>query len=433
MRLFRRSALAAAALLVFGCTTQPAMFAPGPAAPFNFQGQSRPVSAKLVEYSGNFQPTFENSFLSMRPLVQSGYTVLKVRYSNQQQINQLNEIGMDVWMVTPQHVLGQVNDEVFQRLQDSRLPFELISPERGVSAANTFDPQYHTYDEMLQKLRSVTQRHSQIASLHDIGDTWEKTQGQANRDIWAVRLSGQGNPDQKPGILFLGNHHARELATVEIPLLLIDLLTENYGKDPDITRLMDTRDIWLVPMVNPDGHILAEQGQNWRKNTHVHGRHRGTDLNRNYSYQWGGGGASTSPSSDTYRGEAPFSEPETQAVRNLLTSRRNLKVMMSYHSFSNLILWPWGYTTQRVPNAKLVEIGQKLGQMTGYRPQQAADLYVASGMTDDFTYGELGLYSYTTEIGSWGDGFDPPYSRVKDFWNENRDAALYLIDMAGKL
>jgi len=430
MSIFRRAAIASTALLMLGCSVQPNVFSPRPNQ--MLRAQSGPVNAKLIEYSGHFEPTFQNSFLSMRPLTRNGNTVIKVSYTQAEQINQLNEIGMDVWMVTPHHVLGQVNDEVFQRLQDSRLGFELISPERGVSAANTFDPQYHTYDKMLAKLRAVTQRHSQIASLHDIGDTWEKSQGKANRDLWAVHISGKGNASQKPGIVFLGNHHARELVTVEIPLLLIDLLTENYGKDPDITRLLDTRDIWIVPMVNPDGHALAAQGQNWRKNTHEHGRHRGTDLNRNYGHQWGGAGASTSPSSDTYRGEAPFSEPETQAVRDFIKARPNLKVMMSYHSFSNLILWPWGYTKQRVPNPKLIEIGQRLGQMTGYRPQQAADLYVASGITDDYTFGELGMLSYTTEIGSWGDGFDPPYSRVKDFWNENRDAALYLIDVAGQ-
>ncbi|MGV3523569.1 MAG: M14 family metallopeptidase [Candidatus Sericytochromatia bacterium] len=430
--LLRRLSLAATAgLMMLGCSVQPGGLAPRPNAAL--QAQSRASNDKLAAYSPNFEPTFQNSFLSERPLGRSGNTVVKVSYTNSQQVDQLNAIGMDVWMVTSRHVLGQVNDEVFQRLRNSRLRFELISPEVGVSARNTFDPQYHTYDEMLAKLRAVTSKHARIASLHDIGDTWEKTQGKANRDLWAVHLSGQGVAEQKPGIVFFGNHHARELATVEIPLMLIDLLTEQYGKDPEITRLMDTRDIWIVPMVNPDGHILAERGDNWRKNTHRHSGAVGTDLNRNYGFQWGGGGASTSPSSDTYRGEAAFSEPETQAVRDFILGHKNLKVLMSYHSFSNLILWPWGYTKQRVNNPKLVEMGMKLGQLTGYKPQQAADLYVCSGTTDDFSFGQLGIISFTTEMGSWADGFDPPYSKVADFWNENRPAALYLIDQAGKL
>ena len=383
----------------------------------------------------NFEPTFQNSFVSRRPLARTGNSIVKVAYQNNAQASQLAELGMDIWMVTPKYIMGQVNEEVFQRLQMSRLNFSLISPERGISAKNDFDPQYHTYDEMLAELRQVAQQYPQLAKLHDVGDTWQKVNGEGNRDLWAMNITGPGDGSQKPGIVFFGNHHARELVTVEIPLILIKHLLENYGKDPRITELLNTRDVWIVPMVNPDGHIEAEKGANWRKNMNKNdgNRYRGVDFNRNYGHKWNTGGSSNSPSSDTYMGKAPFSEPETQAVRDFVKSRPNLKIMMSYHSFSNLILWPWGYTKQRVNNPKLVEMGTKLGQLTGYTPQQAADLYVASGITDDFTFGELGLMSFTTEIGSWGDGFDPPYSRVAQFWNENREAALYLIDSAGKL
>lgn len=424
-----RLGLVSMALLI-GCTTQPLLTQRQAPAP-----QLQANNVKLQEYRPDFMPTFQNSFMRTKQLVRTGNTVIKVAHTNPQQVDQLNELGMDIWMVTPKYVLGQVNEDVYGRLAASRLQFEHISPERGITAKNTFDPRYHTYDEMLAELQAVAAKHPQIASLHDVGDTWEKTQGQANRDLWAIHISGKGNAAQKPGILYMGNHHARELATVEIPLLLIKHLTDNYGKDPQITQLIDTRDIWIIPMVNPDGHIKAEQGQNWRKNNRVNegSRYRGVDLNRNYGYKWNHGGSSSRPSSDTYHGTGPFSEPETQAVRNFIDQHPNLKIMMSYHSFSNLILWPWGHTRERNTDAKLLEIGNTLGKMTGYRPQQAADLYVASGITDDYTYGVKGLISFTTEIGSWGDGFDPPYSKVSQFWDENRGAAIYLLDMAGKL
>lgn len=425
----RRVALAASALLL-GCTAQP-NFAPRANGPI--QAQSAARNPKVFEQTAAFEPTFQNSFLRNGPLARTGNTVIKVAYTNGDQVSQLGNLGMDLWMVTPRYALGQVNEEVLKRIQGSRLRYELISPEVGVSARNDFDPAYHTYEEMVAELKGVAAKHGKIASLHDIGDTWEKTAGKANRDIWAIHLSGQGVPEQKPGIFFVGNHHARELATVEIPLMLINHLTENYGKDPEITRMVDTRDIWIVPMLNPDGHILAEQGANQRKNTHELGRYDGVDLNRNYGYQWGGGGADSSPSGETYRGEKAFSEPETQAIRNFFTSHKNIKLSMSYHSFSNLILWPWGFTKQRINAPKLVEIGMKLGQMTGYKPEQASDLYICSGVSDDYLFGEFGIPAYTTEMGSWGDGFDPPYSRVAEFWNENRGAALYLIDQAGKL
>lgn len=421
-------AVASLALLV-GCNAAPQGFAPANNA--NVRANSAPQLSTMA----NFEPTFQNSFASRRSLARTGNSIVKVAYQNNAQVSQLAELGMDIWMVTPKYIMGQVNEDVFQRLQMSRLSFSLISPERGISAKNEFDPQYHTYDEMLAQLRQTAQQYPQLAKLHDVGDTWQKVNGEGNRDLWALNITGPGDGSQKPGIVFFGNHHARELVTVEIPLILIKHLLEGYGKDPRITELLNTRDIWIVPMVNPDGHIEAEKGANWRKNMNKNdgNRYRGVDLNRNYGHKWNTGGSSNSPSSDTYMGKAPFSEPETQAVRDFVKSRPNLKIMMSYHSFSNLILWPWGYTKQRVNNPKLVEMGTKLGQLTGYTPQQAADLYVASGITDDFTFGELGLMSFTTEIGSWGDGFDPPYSRVAQFWNENREAALYLIDSAGKL
>lgn len=425
---FRSFALATAALLM-GCSLQPNF---APRANVGVQSQSA-TDQKAFEQSAAFEPTFQNSFVSKRQLIKTGETVVKVSYANNDQVSQLSSLGMDIWMVTPRYVLGQVNDDVLARLRGSRLAFEMISPEVGVTARNSYDPKYKTYEQMLADLQGTAAKYPQLASLHDIGDTWEKTQGKANRDIWALHISGgQAPAESKPGILFVGNHHARELVTVEIPLLLIHHLLDNYGKDPEITRLVDTRDIWVIPMLNPDGHKLAEQGENQRKNTHEFGRYDGVDLNRNYGFQWGGGGADSSPSGETYRGEKAFSEPETQAIRDFAIAHKNLKLSMSYHSFSNLILWPWGYTKQRINAPKVVEIGNTLGKMTGYKPEQASDLYVCSGVSDDFLFGSLNIPAYTTEMGSWGDGFDPPYSKVAAFWNENRGAALYLIDQAGK-
>lgn len=426
----RYASLAAAAVLM-GCSLQPNL-APRASAPVQLQSQSAVANTAAFEQSAAFEPTYQNSFISKRKLMKTGETVIKVAYTNNDQVSQLSSLGMDIWMVTQRYVLGQVNDDVLNRLRGSRLNFELISPEVGVTARNDYDPKYHTYEQTVADLREVTARFGNIASLHDIGDTWEKVNGKSNHDIWAVHISGKGQPEAKPGILFIGNHHARELVTVEIPLLLIHLLTDSYGKDPEITQLVDTRDIWIVPMLNADGHKHAEQGENWRKNTHELGTYDGVDLNRNYGFQWGGGGAATSPSGETYRGEAAFSEPETQAIRDFAISHKNLKMSMSYHSFSNLILWPWGYTKQRINAPRLVEIGKTLGKMTGYTPEQASDLYICSGVSDDYLFGQLGIPAYTTEMGGWSDGFDPPFSKVADFWNQNRGAALYLIDQAGK-
>jgi carboxypeptidase T len=375
-------------------------------------------------------------FLENRVFEETGNTIIKVYYTNKKQISTLNELGMDVWMVQKDFVIGQVPQDLLDRIKKTSLKVEMLSPKEGFSARNTFDPQYLTYDEMLVKLRQLEEQYPNIAKLFDIGDTWEKTKGIANRDIWIMRITGKNENTKKPGIIFLGNHHARELVTVEIPVRLIEHLLSNYGKDPDITNMVDTTEIWIAPMINPDGHTLAEQGANWRKNKNTNkdisaNARMGVDLNRNYGYKWASGGSSSDTGSETFHGKFAFSEPETQAVRDFIKSKSNLKIMMSYHSFSNLILWPWGWTNAAPPDAnKIITIGKKLGAMSGYKPQQAAELYIASGITDDWTYGELKILSYTTEIGSWADGFDPPYSKVDKFWKENLPNALYLIKLA---
>lgn len=379
----------------------------------------------------------DKGFLAAKNFNETGHTIIKVFYTNRKQVSTLNELGMDVWMVEDNFVIGQVAEGLLNRVKKTNLKVEMLSPKEGFSVLNEFDPAYHTYDELTAELKSISAKYPNLVKMDSIGKTWETIKGKANRSLWSMRITGKGNPDSKPGIVFFGNHHARELVTVEIPLMLIKHLLDNYGKDADITNMLDSTDIWIVPMVNPDGHTLAELGNNWRKNKNDNkdvspNAGLGVDLNRNYGHQWNTGGSSDDTRSDTYHGKAPFSEPETQAVRDFMKGQKNLKIMMSYHSFSNLILYPWGWTKSPTPDAaKFTTIGKKLGAMSGYKPEPAADLYIASGITDDYAYGQLKMLAFTSEIGSWGDGFDPPYSKVAQFWKENLPNALYLIKLAG--
>lgn len=408
------------------------------------------ISALAVACSNNVQQeeifpnqvealSSEKGFLTSRNFTETGYTILKIFYTDKKQLTSLNELGMDIWTVQDSFVIGQANGKVMERLKKNlSLKIEMLSPKEGFSVRNNFDKGYHTYEQTVTELRDLSSKYPTLSKLYDIGDTWEKKKGLANRDIWAIQLTGKGDGSKKPGIVFFGNHHARELVTVEIPLKLIKYLLESYDKNPDIKNMLDTTEIWVVPMVNPDGHTLAEKGQNWRKNKNDNkdigpNETLGVDLNRNYGYQWNTGGTSDSTSSDTFHGKEAFSEPETQALRDFMTTHTNLKVMMSYHSFSNLILWPWGWSNNGTPDAKKFEtVGKKLGANSGYKPEQASALYIASGITDDWAYGKLKMLSFTTEMGSWGDGFDPPYSKVEQFWNENMPNALYLIKLASE-
>ena len=390
-----------------------------------------------------------DTFIRFKKFVKGPNTLISVK-ADRQAFTKLSEDGFDIFGIKDGYAVGEAAPSLMQKLKSSQTQWNLIGPGEGYTIQNNFDTSYHTYETMLASLQDMEKKYPKIAKLYDIGDSWEKTKGIANRDIWMMHITGKGDGSQKPGIVFFGNHHARELVTVEVPLLLIEHLLSNYGKDPEITKLVDTREIWIAPMVNPDGHAKAEKGRDQRKNTNssympssssalsdvdtqeLRDGGIGVDLNRNYGYKWGTGGSSITPSSATYMGPKAFSEPETQACRDFMQGHKNLKMMMSYHSYSNLVLYPWGCsTTPPKDDAKLTAIGKKLASFNGYEAEHSSDLYIASGITDDWSYGELGIFSFTTEIGSWEDGFDPPYSKVAKFWNENRPGALYLIQAAG--
>ncbi|MGC9358680.1 MAG: M14 family zinc carboxypeptidase, partial [Anaerolineae bacterium] len=195
-----------------------------------------------------------------------------------------------------------------------------------------------------------------------------------------------------------------------------------YDVDPDITWLLDYHEIHLLLQANPDGRKQAEDGYSWRKNTNENycsptSIYRGADLNRNYPFQWGCCGGSSDYSCDlTYRGPSPASEPETQAVldyvRGQFPDQRGddldaaappdaTGILLDLHSYSELVLWSWGFTYDPAPNGTALQtLGRKFAYFNGYEPSQSTGLYITDGTTDDFAYGELGLAAYTFELGT---------------------------------
>jgi hypothetical protein len=276
----------------------------------------------------------------------------------------------------------------------------------------------------------------------------------------------RSKPGPKPVFFLMAAIHARELTTSEIAMRLVDHLLDNYGADGDATWLLDEHQVVVVPVVNPDGRVVAERGFLQRKNTNhtsggtcssppSSGNQFGVDLNRNYAFQWGVVNAPTEPPcGQTYPGPRPASEPETQAIQDLVASlfpdQRGpgdsdaappdaTGIMLTLHSFGNLVLWPWGYTGTKTPNATELElIGRRLASYNGYTPQQSINLYPTSGTTDDWSYGELGIASFTFEVGRAGGpcgGFFAPYSCLDEgeggfFWQRNLPALLYAARIA---
>lgn len=304
----------------------------------------------------------------------------------------------------------------------------------------TNDAKYHDYAETVAELRNLNMKHADITRLQSIGKSHE------NRDIWAIHINT--NPDAlqrgasgKPGVLFMGAHHAREHLTVEMALMLAQHLLDNRSNE-QIARLLDTRDIWIIPMVNPDGaeyDISTGRYKMWRKNrrNNKDGNY-GVDLNRNYGFKWGTGGSSNQTSSDVYMGPEPFSEPETRAIRDFVRERTNAKVLLTLHTYSELVLYPWGHSYDAIGNARDQAVFQTMARtMAGwnkYTPQQSSDLYIASGDTTDWAYGELGMFAFTFELSpkdAWGGGgFYPGAGMIDKAFQDNLRPFMYLIEVA---
>ncbi|MEO5971114.1 MAG: M14 family metallopeptidase [Bdellovibrionia bacterium] len=303
----------------------------------------------------------------------------------------------------------------------------------------TEDARFHTYDQLLAALKELQLKNSDISTLQSIGKTIE------GRDIWALHINTSpdaltSDSSNKPGVIFMGNHHAREHLSLEIPLMLSQYLL-GHRRDPHISQMLDARDLWIIPMVNPDGaeyDIATSRYRFWRKNRRNNEDGTfGVDLNRNYGFEWGTGGSDTETSSDVYMGSEPFSEPETQAIRDFVEKHLNAKILLTFHTFSELILYPRGHSYDKIPTPDdqmtFEKMAKTMAQWNHYTPQQASDLYIASGDTTDWAYGKHGIFAFTFELSPsdmMDGGFYPGAKIIDRVFRDNLQPCLYMIDLA---
>ncbi len=305
------------------------------------------------------------------------------------------------------------------------------------------DSGYHNYQEMTAETATIAANYPSIVSRSSLGRTYQ------GREIWALKVSDNVSSDEaEPEVLFTHNQHAREHLTVEMAMYLLNELTTKYASDARIRGVVDSREIWIIPSINPDGSEYDVSTGNyamWRKNRQptAGSSSIGTDLNRNWSFQWGCcGGSSTTPSSETFRGPSAFSAPETQVVRNFVQSRRiggvqQIKTGIDFHTYSELILWPYGYTTADTTTTMTADVrntfaslGQDMATTNGYTPEQASDLYIADGTIDDWLWGAEGIFGYTFEMypKTSSPGFYPPDEVIPAETSKNREAVLRLLE-----
>lgn len=300
---------------------------------------------------------------------------------------------------------------------------------------------YHTYSE---GMAAINQLHADFPSI--VGTPFSIGTTLGGNTIWAFKVSDNPGVDEnEPEVLFGAYIHAREAITIEVLLHFLEHLTDNYGTDSRVTDIVNGRELWFIPFINPDGVLYNEStnptgGGMWRKNRRNNGGSYGVDLNRNFGYQWGYDNVGSSPtaSDDTYRGPSANSELETQALRNFVNAH-SIVAMQSYHSYSNLMIYPYGYADIQCEepwHTGYVAMTDMLSAGNGYSCGTAWELlYNTNGDAVDWGHGATTehsrIMSITTEVGSGSDGFWPAESRIPALVAENLEPNLLFAEIAG--
>lgn len=280
---------------------------------------------------------------------------------------------------------------------------------------------YRTVEETDNEMAVLAAAYPNLLSMQTVGQSWQAGNGSPGYALRVAIATNHSRPGPKPALFLLSSIHAREYTPAELSTRFIEDLVLGYGRDPEATWLLDHHEVHALLQGNPDGRKRAETGLSWRKNWNPtycgSGSWPGVDLNRNFPFEWGQhGGSSGAPCDQTFRGPTAASEPETQAVvdyvRALYPDLRGPAlddpapddtqgIFIDIHSFSRLVLWPWGFSDLLPPNsAGLANLGRRLAWFNNYTAEQAIGLYATDGTTDDFAYGELGVPAYTFELGT---------------------------------
>ncbi|MDD4856810.1 MAG: M14 family zinc carboxypeptidase [Candidatus Krumholzibacteria bacterium] len=378
---------------------------------------------------------------------QPATSVVRVKLTKEVSQRALLERGVDIMHIYPDGRADlAVNDEQLDWIT-SKGPLVAVLERIDLAAPAALDANlglYYTYAEMTAAFDSLADAYPSLTLLDTLGTSYE------GRSIVAIKISDNAASDEsEPEVLMMGCHHARELMSVEVPVRFAKYLLDNYGIDDRATALVDGREIWIVPMINVDGHVYVENNHSgssvnwWRKNRRPNSDGSfGIDLNRNYGYNWGYDdiGSSPEPSSVIYRGTMAFSELETAAVRDFCAAHE-FAVSLSYHSYGELILYPWGYAALNTPDDDIFSaLGDSMAQGNDYLAGNAASgaIYITNGDSDDWLYGDRetkgAVYGFTVEVNSWDEGgFSPAESLIMPTFDKLLGLNLTLIDLADDL
>ena len=384
-----------------------------------------------------------------------GKQIVQIDVPDEATINQLLDDGLDAlacrpapgvspWVVDADdlRLLGAMGLSTTLLIEDLAAYQAAKNAERlairgshgNMRGLDSFYDDFRTLPELNNRLDQILSDHSDLATGIMIGLSHE------GREIRGVVLNAGGG--DKPAVLFNGCQHAREWISPMTTINIADSLADGYGTDPTITALLDKVEVIVIPVVNPDGfeYTYAAGGYRfWRKNRRNNsGSCEGVDLNRNWDADWNGGeSTSTDPCSDVYVGPGPMSEPEVSALGDYCIAHGNIRAQIDFHSYSQLVLEPRGYTTAPPPDwDELHALGGSISDAiaavhgVNYTHDNPCNiLYCASGTLIDWPYDSYGALSFTIELRpSSSGGFDPPPSEIAPCAEENFEGVLALME-----
>jgi murein tripeptide amidase MpaA len=392
---------------------------------------------------------------SAKPGPYNGHKLVRVEVRNAAELMRVNQIVTNVWdcvigvgplsvQVTPEQEAALVGLGLEPRVLVADVQRLLDAERAQIDAARVGNDiawfsTYRTLTEINTRVDQLAATSGGIATTFSIGTSVE------GRQIRGIRFSAPdqpGNPrSSRPAVLVHGGQHAREWVNHMTTTFVADQMLEKYlTGDPRMAAILSRVEMIVIPVVNPDGYEFSWTAGNrlWRKNRRPNaGGTIGVDLNRNWGFQWGGEGASTNPGNDTYRGPSAFSEPETSAMRDFVIANPRIAANIDFHSYSQLILSPWGYTSALPLDAALFDdlndrLADGIQSVNGLRYTAGpayTTIYPASGVAPDWMWGARGILSWTIELRDNGtNGFVLPADQIIPTARENFEAVLRLAE-----